>query len=170
MWCRVADWLLVSVIGKCFRKVLDLWNFIQFSDIRKKESWVFEQVTPATSSPKVMCALRYPCLQASHSCTGGMESHWSKEALEASSQGCLFLSKHGVFNRGHRSQVEITKKESHVTHICVCFYFSTSRSLGDLSFSLIVFNVFILLLSHIFAVPTGFSLNTAFSKAQTFIW
>ena len=45
-----------------------------------------------------------------------MESQWSKEALEASSQGCLFLSKHGVFNREHRSQVEITKKESHVTH------------------------------------------------------
>lgn len=127
---------------------------------------MFEQVTLATSSPKVMCALRYPCFQASHSCAGGMES---KEALEVPSQGCLFLNKHGVFNR-HRSQVEITKKESHVTHICVCFYFSTSRSLDDLSFSLIVFSVFISLLSHIFAIPTGFSLNTAFSKAQTFIW
>ena len=107
------------------------------------------------------------CLQASYSCAGGMESQWSKEALEASSQGCLFLSKRGVFNRGHRSQVEVTKK---AMWICVCFYFSTSRSLGNLSFSLIVFSVFISLLSHIFSVPTGFSLNTAFSKTQNFIW
>ena len=122
-------------MGKCLREMLDSQNFIQFSDIRKNESWMFEQVTPATSSPKVTCELRSWCLQGSDIWVGDMESQWGKGA-----SGYLGCRGHYFLRQGNSSHSLldwITKKEKP----CGCvfyFYFPASRSWGNDGFDLIV--------------------------------